>query len=117
MNSKIIVGTVKTGQGKGAEAGARTANLDVELASGLKKGLYACEVEVKGRKYAGLLYYGINSLSKLDCLEVHLLDFSGELIGESLKVEITKFIRPPMEFESIEELKKRVEEDLRIART
>lgn len=111
-----LVGRVQPGQGRGEETGAKTANLAVSLAveAGIAPGLYRCEAKVLGQQCEGLLYYGINSLTNEDCLEVHLLHFSGELRGETIDVLVGDFLRPPIQFNSVEALKEQIKKDLTI---
>ncbi|MSU74976.1 MAG: EamA/RhaT family transporter [Candidatus Magasanikbacteria bacterium] len=113
--SRTIVGKVQTGHGQGDKIGARTANLDLALAKNLPKGLYTCAVIVDSKEYRGLLYYGINMLSNKDCLEVHLLNFSGDLYGKEIKVMTEQYVRFPKKFASIGELTKQVSKDLKLA--
>ena len=80
--TKIISGIVLTGNNNGEKVGARTANLDIGLAKNLNKGLYSCKVDLNGVFYRGLLYYGINSLTNKDCLEIHILEFNEGLYGK-----------------------------------
>lgn len=110
----VLEGVVKQGQGRGEETGAHTANLDPKLAEekNMKKGLYGCEVVFLEKKFAGLLYYGYNSLTGHDCLEAHLFDFNGELYGQTITVTTTDFKRPEKKFESVAELRSQVEHDL-----
>jgi drug/metabolite transporter (DMT)-like permease len=110
--SRTIVGAVKTGQGKGGETGARTANLDLHLAKNLPKGLYTCQVAFDNREHRGLLYYGINTLSNQDCLEVHLLNFQGDLYGKEIKVTTEQYVRFPKKFKNIANLASQVQRDV-----
>lgn len=114
LNQPItFTGKVLPGMGKGGEVGAKTANLDVVLAAKLSFGLYDCTVTTEaGATYGGLLYYGHNSLSQKDCLEVHLLNFSGDLKGQNIIVTTKRFLRLPKKFHSLDGLKAKVEEDL-----
>lgn len=107
-----IKGTVLAGQNKGDETGARTANLALELAKGLKKGLYSCDVLLNKKNYDGLLFYGHNSLSKKNCLEIHILNFNKDIYGKKLEIIIKKFLRPPKKFKKIENLRKQIEHDI-----
>ena len=103
---------MRPGQGRGAEVGARTANLDVALADGLVKGLYSCEVKIAGIRFRGLLYYGINSLTGDDCLEVHVLAFEGELVGKEVVVKTQQYLRPEKKFATVAELQAQVRKDI-----
>lgn len=80
--TKIINGIVLAGSNQGEKTGARTANLDVNLAKDLSPGLYSCRVDLNGMSYRGLLYYGFNSLTNKDCLEIHILEFNGNLLAK-----------------------------------
>lgn len=112
MESYIISGTVLPGQKRSDETGAATANLDLALAKNLPKGLYLCTVILNKKKYTGLLYYGHNSLSKKDCLEVHILNFSQDIYGQEIKVTTKKFIRPEKKFATAQELREQIKKDL-----
>lgn len=91
----------------------KTANLDAALARGISPGVYHCVVEAAGNSYRGLLYFGINSLTGADCLEVHLLDFDASLVGIELAVTVGDFIRPPLRAASLEELAAALRADLK----
>ncbi len=54
---------------------------------------------------------GINST-----VEVHLLDWSGDLYGETLTVGIEQFLRPEQKFASLDDLKAQIEADANAAR-
>ena len=110
--TQIITGVVLSGQNKGEQTGARTANLDITLAKDLNKGLYSCDIFLNNKNYSGLLYYGYNSLSQQDCLEAHILNFKEDIYGQEIKIKIKKFIRPEIKFKNIEELKKQIKQDL-----
>lgn len=108
----IINGIVLTGHSNGEKVGARTANLDVTLAKNLHRGLYSCSVDLDGKLYRGLLYYGFNSLTQKDCLEVHILEFDGDIYGKNISVSTERFLRYPKKFKSVEKLTKQIKKDL-----
>lgn len=111
-----ITGKVLPGASRGAETGARTANIDLSLAKDLPRGLYSCTVKISEKRYDGLLYYGFNSLRKIDCLEIHILNFNEDIYGKIVSAKIQKFIRPEKIFEDIESLKKQIAKDLKDAK-
>ena len=110
--TQTISGIVLTGSNNGEKVGARTANLDINLAKNLAKGLYACKVELEGIFYRGLMYYGINSLTNKDCLEVHILGFNGDIYGKSITISTERYLRFPKKFKNVQELSEQIKKDL-----
>ena len=49
-------------------------------------------------------------------LEVHLLDFSGDLYGERVQVTFTKFLRSERKFDGLDALKAQLAVDIAAAR-
>ena len=49
-------------------------------------------------------------------VEVHLLDWSGDLYGQTLTVQLKDFLRPEQKFASLEELKAQIKQDCAVAR-
>ncbi|MCX6752336.1 MAG: EamA family transporter [Candidatus Nomurabacteria bacterium] len=107
INGKVLVGN-----NNGEKVGARTANLDINLAKDLPKGLYSCKVDLNGEFYSGLMYHGINSLTNRDCLEVHVLEFNGNLYGKDIEVVTERYLRFPKKFKSVEKLSEQIKKDL-----
>lgn len=114
MQQYILQGVVQTGLGDGAKLGAPTANLSLEIAEQQKMipGLYSCQVGLGEKRFEGLLYYGINSLTKKDCLEVHLRDFSQVLYDKMIIVTTTDYLREARFFDSREALQIQIKTDL-----
>ena len=114
MQPISLKGVVEKGHGFGKKFGAPTANFDVGIArtAGLEPGLYLCTVRFADARYEGMLYFGINSRTNEDCLEVYLRHFSGELVGRELAVTTMRFIREPLFFKSLGELQAQIQKDL-----
>ncbi len=110
--TKVISGIVLPGNNNGEKTGARTANLDISLAKDLDKGLYSCKVDLDGTSYRGLMYYGINSLTNKDCLEIHILDFNGDIYGKNIRVTTERYLRFPKKFKTVEALSTQIKKDL-----
>ncbi len=53
---------------------------------------------------------------KLQVVEVHLLDWSGDIYGQTLIVRLEKFLRPEQKFASLESLKAQIQSDCMAAR-
>lgn len=49
-------------------------------------------------------------------LEAHLLDFEGDLYGQTIEVELLEFLREERRFGSTEELSRQIEADKKRAR-
>jgi riboflavin kinase/FMN adenylyltransferase len=47
--------------------------------------------------------------------EVHLIHWSGDLYGQSLRVELHHYLRPEQKFASLDQLKDQIEQDCRCA--
>jgi riboflavin kinase/FMN adenylyltransferase len=48
-------------------------------------------------------------------LEVHLLDFQGDLYDQQLTISFLHFLREERKFASLDELKKQIAEDIKIS--
>lgn len=116
-----LIGQVITGQQIGRTIGFPTANLQL-LADKLVpcRGVYGVRVSGVGTEpILGVMNIGnrptVNGLSQT--IEVHLLDWSGDLYGKTLTVELQEFIRPEQKFASLEDLKAQIHADCETART
>jgi len=113
-------GRVIRGQGRGKEIGWPTANLDkVDL--DMPHGIYAVKVKRNNRDYLGLLHFGFKDVFKEDVsLEVFISDFSEDIYGENLEIEVLEKIREVKRFANsdllIEALKGDLESLKRFAR-
>ena len=102
----IVSGVVIEGRKKGRELGYPTANIILTMA--IPSGIYAATTEIKGKKYLGAAF--INEYMNL--FEVYLLDFSGDLYGQELRVDLGEKIREVQQFATVEELKKQIAKDV-----
>lgn len=109
---RTIVGFVGAGDSRGQEIGMRTANLDAALAGNLPLGLYTSVIKIGGNSYEGLLYYGFNSFSNKDCLEVHIFNFRDDIYNQQITVITDRYLRLPKKFKSPEELARQIQKDL-----
>ena len=110
--TQTINGIVLPGSNNGEKIGAKTANLDINLAKDLAKGLYSCKVNLDGAFYRGLMYYGFNSLTNKDCLEIHILEFNNDLYGKNITATTERYLRFPKKFKSVEKLSEQIKKDL-----
>ncbi|MDX2211925.1 MAG: bifunctional riboflavin kinase/FAD synthetase [Oculatellaceae cyanobacterium bins.114] len=120
-----LVGQVVQGQQLGRLLGFPTANLKLPDEKFLPhQGVYSVrvsgtELTLQGHSLAGVMNIGnrptVNGVQQT--IEVHLLDWSGDLYGQTLTVSLEKFIRPEQKFASLEALKAQIQADCDIARS
>ena len=100
--------TVQRGRGEGADFGFATANLLVKPHDRvLGEGVYAAYATVDGARYKAAVSVGVSPTfeeASSANVEVHLLDFEGDLVGKDIVVEFVEYLRPMIKFESTEEL-------------
>ena len=109
-------GIVARGEGRGRKLGYPTANLALEDARKLvpKRGVYATRVILPdGRQRGGMMNIGRRpTFDEMDVtVEVHLLDFEGDLYGERLSVQFLQRLRDEQKFQSAEALAAQLSED------
>lgn len=113
-----IKGNVIEGNKIGRTIGFPTANITYpENIVEIPFGVYKCNVNVDNKIYSGLLNYGIKPTikenKKKPIAEVHIIDFSENIYGQDIKIFIQKRLRQEKKFNSIEELKLQIKEDLK----
>jgi len=95
-----------------------TANIAVTDGIIPPDGVYAGNAIVDGKKFASAISVGISPTfqdkrRESSDIEVHLLDFEGDLYDKSLEAEFVKYIREERCYSSHLELKKQIEKDLK----
>lgn len=111
-----VTGIVMDGEKRGRTIGFPTANVEpsdnyvVPL-----KGVYAVWVNHGEERYPGVMNIGVKPTFHENrtkpTFEVHLLEYSGDLYGEELKVELIHFLRPEQKFSSIDALIAQIRKD------
>ena len=105
----FMQGTIVSGYQVGRKIGFPTANLQVDCPNKLIPaiGVYAVRVSVNGQHYKGMLNIGhrptINNGTDLS-IEVHILDFEGDIYNQPMRIEFIEFLRPEVKFDSVDEL-------------
>lgn len=112
-----LAGSVVHGAGRGgAELGFPTANLEIHpLACLPGLGVYAGWWLWDGRRIPGAVNVGIRPTFTPDpepVVEIHLLDFSGDLYGATGEIEFHSRLRDELRFSSAEELVEQMREDV-----
>lgn len=120
-----VVGRVVRGQQLGRTIGFPTANLQLPPNKFLPRyGVYAVRaswgnINNPQRRWLGVINIGCRPTvddNGLPTVEVHLLDWSGDLYGETITASLEHFLRPEKKFASLSELKDGIEADCAIAR-
>ncbi|MEH2125022.1 bifunctional riboflavin kinase/FAD synthetase [Nostoc sp.] len=121
-----FLGDVVQGQQLGRTIGFPTANLQLPKEKFLPcQGVYAVRVftldettDTAPSENLGVMNIGnrptVNGI--YSSVEVHLLDWSGDLYGKKLVVQLVKFLRPEQKFPSLEALKTQIQLDCVVAR-
>lgn len=113
-----ILGTVIKGKGRGKSIlDIPTANITSPVEIAPKEGVYAVRVGYKGSIYDGVANIGKNPTfgNTEVSYEVHLFGFSGDLIGESLRIYFIDRIRNERTFPDVTILEKQIREDMDVA--
>ena len=81
----------------------------------LKFGVYKTKVLFNGNEYQGITNIGVRPTFESDYVisETYIKDFSGNLYGENVKIEVLKFLREEKKFSSLEQLQTQIKQDLK----
>jgi len=116
-----VKGTIQHGKKLGRTIGIPTINIFPDKEENLpKKGVYYSLVRFESGENAGKQYYGMTNIGCKPTvkdtnqinLETYIYDFNEEVYGEEVTVELMKFRRPEIKFNSFEELMKAMEADV-----
>lgn len=121
-----LVGTVIEGERLGRRLGYPTANLRLSIPQVVPSdGIYAVWVEIPSalarsatqdgrRRYKGACSIGMRPTvgGTTRTIEVYLLDFSGDLYGETLEMEFVARLRDELKFDSLEALVEQMRRDV-----
>ena len=115
-----IEGTVQKGRQQGKKIGFPTCNIDIKDYVIAMPGVYAVKVKRKNsnksmKAIANLGYRPTFNQKKI-LLEVHIFNFSGNLYNKYLLIEFIKFIRKEKKFKNVNQLRKQIQSDLKIAK-
>lgn len=113
---KKFIATVVKGSERGRVLGFPTINLEVESKGRdvLDDGVYACWVKVEMSDYMGAASFGPRPTFGLKDrkMEIFLIDFSGDLYGEKVEVQVYNRLREVRRFSTPDELKRQIEDDV-----
>ena len=110
-----LTGVVVHGEGRGRKLGFATANVSVGHGDKLlpRQGIYAVRAATRSHLGSGLLHLGPRPTFRGSppSIELHLLDFEGELYGELVRVEFLTRLRGVQPFASAAELVQQMRRD------
>ena len=116
-----IDGRVMHGKKLGRTLNAPTANVQLKRHRAPLQGVYLVSVQLRsGRHLPGVANIGTRptvDTTQQAHLEVHVLDFSGDLYGQHIAVTFHKKIRDEQRFESLPELQQAIAADIAQAHT
>ncbi len=102
-----IKGKVTKGKEIGRKLGFPTAN--IANISKIKPGIYAGQVKIGEKKMLAALYVSEKSE---EILEAHIIDFSEDIYGKEIEVEVLEKIRGDQNISDLDELKKLISSDI-----
>jgi riboflavin kinase/FMN adenylyltransferase len=115
-----LSGPVVGGKERGHSLGFPTANIEVDHEQALPAdGVYATLGYVGGKMYQSVTNIGTDpTFGKAGrTVEVHILDFTGNLYGQKLTIELVERLRAEVKFASPEDLIAQIKQDVEQAKT
>jgi len=117
----LLIGKVIKGKQLGRTIGFPTANLQLPEKKYLPRtGVYGVRVygaEDSAEPLRGVMNIGTRPTVEGRSLsvEVHILNWTGDLYGQMLTVSLEKFVRPEQKFDSLDALKMQIRQDCEVA--
>ena len=112
----FVKGEVKRDRGIGKTICFPTANIAYPTGKfPLKQGVYHTQVKVGEKTYQAITNYGARPTFDNDSVwtETHLIDFDGDLYGQTLNVQFIRFLREIQKFDSAQALQSQLQQDKR----
>jgi riboflavin kinase/FMN adenylyltransferase len=118
--SFILTGTVVSGAGLGSKIGFPTANIDVQGIQLPPNGVYAVKIHCEEDILNGVCNIGFRPTvvdsATTPVVEVHLFDYTADLVGQQLSLEFVELLRGEVKFSGLVELKEQIRKDCLEAR-
>ncbi len=111
-----LQGRVTTGAGRGLGLGFPTANLEIDPKQTLPpEGVYATWAYVGSKAFKSVTNIGRRPTfgGNERTVETYILNYGGNLYGRELKIELVELLRGEKRFDTLEELKKQIAEDVK----
>ncbi|EKT4518486.1 bifunctional riboflavin kinase/FAD synthetase [Flavobacterium psychrophilum] len=111
----LFAGNVIRGQQLGRTIGFPTANISIENTQKIipKNGVYIVEGSWQGKSHQGMMNIGTKPTvdGKNTTIEVHFFNLNEDLYNLEITISVCEFIRAEVKFNSIEELKRQLQQD------
>lgn len=116
-----LPGKVVKGAGRGEGLGIPTANIEIwEERAFPRCGVYACWAEMNGGRWMAVTNIGVRPTfedgQSSPTLEAHLLDFAGDLYGDTLTLTFIARLRDERRFDDVQALLAQIDRDIARAR-
>ena len=115
-SSQWITGKVIVGLHIGTTINYPTINLSPRLLHGhdYSYGVYSSLIKINNNIFSGALFYGPKTINRkrIIVLEIHIFDFNQTIYNHHIKFKIQSFIRPPIIFNNVNELKQQIKRDI-----
>lgn len=116
-----VTGYVEHGRELGRTIGMPTANLAPEHDKLLPpNGVYYSRVVIDNRSYKGITNVGCKPTVSDECVmgvETYLYDFTEDIYGRDIRVQLLAFRRPEMKFDGVESLRAQMMKDIAAGET
>ncbi|PIY79471.1 MAG: hypothetical protein COY81_02485 [Candidatus Pacebacteria bacterium CG_4_10_14_0_8_um_filter_43_12] len=109
------------GDKQGRKISFPTVNLDSKIwPEGKKPGVYSAKVKIGEHHFLGALYFGPRTMNQetYNVLEIFLLEFptDKQIYGQQVSFSLHQFIRPVIHFQSLDQLKDQISQDVQDVR-
>ena len=116
----VADGVVESGERNGRKLGFPTANFQLGELIHPKFGVYAVRVRIEGEAdwRPGVANFGRTPITGLrdPLLETNIFDFSGDIYGRKLEVQLIAYLRPERRFDSLDLMVEQMHKDAAKAR-
>ena len=116
----LLTGDIVKGEGLGRKINFPTINLHIKDDYKLipKTGVYIVKTILNQKTIYGIMNIGIRPTvsGKGQTIEIHLLDYQGDLYGLKMQIEVLKRLRDEQKFDSVEDLVLQIKKDENTAR-
>ena len=112
-----VDGTIVEGRRRGRELGFPTANLQTENELVPPNGVYATIMTIDGVVHGGVTNIGLRPTfgETTPTIETHVLDYSGNLYGHTVRLAFVQRLRDERRFEDVDALRAQIDADTRRA--